>query len=132
MLCASCGFAAWFGYRNGKQYVLGAGMAVSLLTGTWFEIDLGGTEINVTIATAIILLVVYCTHSWRQIFKSLHAMDYLVAALAVWLGLVDVIHDGFQPALAAEAYGQWILPYAAGRYAFMHRGSMCKLAPVFV
>lgn len=132
MLCVSCGFAAWFGYRNGKQYVLGAGMAVSLLAGTWFEIDLGGTEINVTIATAIILLVVYCTHSWREIFKSLHVMDYLIAALAVWLGLVDFVHDGFQPALAAEAYGQWILPYAAGRYAFMHRGSMSKLAPVFV
>ncbi len=132
MLCVSCGFAAWFGYRNGKQYALGAGMAISLLAGTWFEIVIGGVEINVTIATAVILLVVYCTHSWRQIFSSLHLPDYLIASLAVWLVIVDIVYDGLSLGLAAEAYGQWILPYAAGRYAFLHRGSMSKLAPVFV
>ena len=132
MLCVSCGFAAWFGYQHGKQYALGAGMAVSLLAGTWFKIVVGETDINVTIATAVILLIVYCTHSWRRIFSSLHLPDYLIASLALWHWIVDIYHDGQPLAFAAQAYGQWILPYAAGRYAFLHRGSLTKLSPVFV
>ncbi|TWT66643.1 O-antigen ligase family protein [Allorhodopirellula solitaria] len=132
MLLVSCGFAAWYGYRHGKQYVLGAGMAVSMLAGTWFEITLWNTEINVAMATAIVLLIAYCTHSWREIFKALNLLDVLVGALMIWHIIVDVSHEGQPLAFTLRAYGQWMLPYAAGRYAFLHPGSMSKLSPVFV
>ncbi|MCM2369222.1 hypothetical protein [Aporhodopirellula aestuarii] len=132
MLVVSCGFAAWYGYRHGKQYALGAGMAASLLAGTWFEITIADTEINVTMATAIILLVAYCAHSWREMFRCLNLLDFLVAALMVWHITVDTYHDGQPLTFAAQAYGQWMLPYAAGRYAFLHPGSLTKLSPIFV
>ncbi|MEO9594408.1 O-antigen ligase family protein [Rhodopirellula bahusiensis] len=131
MLAVSLGFAGWFGWRHGKHYALGAGMAASLLAGTWFDIVVMGTRINVTMATAIVLLVVYCTHSWREIFRFLGPLDYLIGAMTIWHIVVDTYY-GEQPlAVAAQAYGQWMLPYAAGRYAFLHRDALLKLAPVF-
>ncbi|WP_236625974.1 O-antigen ligase family protein [Rhodopirellula baltica] len=131
MLAFSLGFAGWFGWRHGKHYALGAGMAASLLAGTWFDIVVMGTRINVTMATAIVLLLVYCTHSWREIFRFLGPLDYLIGAITIWHIVVDTYY-GEQPlAVAAQAYGQWMLPYAAGRYAFLHRDALLKLAPVF-
>ncbi|WDQ17497.1 O-antigen ligase family protein [Rhodopirellula sp. P2] len=131
MLSVSLGFAGWFGWKHGKHSALGAGMAASLLAGTWFEIVVLDTRINVTMATAIILLFVYCTHSWREIFRFLGPLDYLIGAITIWHVIVDTYY-GEQPlAVAAQAYGQWMLPYAAGRYAFLHRESLPKLAPVF-
>ncbi|TWT89275.1 hypothetical protein Pla100_55920 [Neorhodopirellula pilleata] len=132
MLTVSLAFAAWYGRRHGKQYALGAGMAVSMLAGTWFEIEVFNTPINVTMATAIVLLIVYCTHSWREIFKAINLLDVLITALFLWHIVVDVYYDGNPLAIAAQAYGQWMLPYAAGRYAFVHAGSLEKLSPVFV
>ncbi|MCC9642358.1 O-antigen ligase family protein [Rhodopirellula sp. JC740] len=106
-------------------------MAASLLAGTWFDITVLNTRINVTMATAIALLVAYCTHSWREIFRHLGLLDYLIGAITIWHIIVDTYH-GEQPlAVAAQAYGQWMLPYAAGRYAFLHRNSLLKLGPVF-
>ncbi|WP_430452911.1 O-antigen ligase family protein [Rhodopirellula europaea] len=131
MLAFSLGFAGWFGWRHGKHYALGAGMAASLLAGTWFDIVAMGTRINVTMATAIVLLVIYCTHSWREIFRFLGPLDYLIGAITIWHVIVDTYY-GEQPlAVAAQAYGQWMLPYAAGRYAFLHRESLPRLAPIF-
>ena len=132
MLSFSCAVAAWFGQRHGKEFALGAGMAVSLLAGTWFEITVGGTDVNVSMATAVILLSVYCTHSWREIFASLHLLDYLIGCLVAWHLFVDVYHDGQPLRFAVQAYGQWMFPYAAGRYAFLHPGALTKLSPVFV
>ncbi len=131
MLCASLAFAAWYGHRHGKQYALGAGMAISLLAGTWFEITLFNTPVNVSVATAVILLIVYCTHSWREIFRTINPLDGVIAALLVWHIVVDSYLDGDPLSVAALAYGQWMLPYAAGRYAFLHSNSLNKIAPVF-
>ncbi|KLU02536.1 putative transmembrane protein [Rhodopirellula islandica] len=131
MLAVSLGFAGWFGWKHGKHSALGAGMAASLLAGTWFEIVVLDTRINVTMATAIVLLVVYCTHSWHEIFRLLGPLDYLIGAITIWHVVVDTYY-GEQPlAVAAQAYGQWMLPYAAGRYAFLHRESLPRLAPIF-
>lgn len=131
MLAVSLGFAGWFGWKHGKQSALGAGMAASLLAGTWFDITVMDTQINVTMATAIVLLVVYCTHSWREIFRYLGPLDYLIGAIMIWHVFVDSYY-GEQPlAVAAQAYGQWMLPYAAGRYAFLHRDALRELVPVF-
>jgi O-Antigen ligase len=131
MLVVSLAFATWFGSRHGKFCVLGGGMAVSLLAGTWFEIEVLSTPINVTMATAVVLLVIYCTHSWREIFKYLNWLDIVIGSLTIWHIIVDVYYDGEPLTIAARAYGQWMLPYAAGRYAFLHRGSLTKLSPVF-
>lgn len=131
MLAVACSFATWFGLKHGKEYALGAGLAASLLAGTWFDITVLNTRINVTMATAIVLLAVYCTHSWREIFRHLGLLDYLIGAITIWHIVVDTYH-GEQPLpVAAQAYGQWMLPYAAGRYAFLHRSTLLKLGPVF-
>lgn len=130
MLAVSLGVAGWFGYRHGKQNVLGAGMAFSLLAGSWFNVTVFETNINVSMATAIALLTVYCLHSWRQIFRRLNLLDMLIGGIAFWHVVVDVYYGAQTVAMMAKAYGQWMLPYAAGRYAFLHKGSLKTLSPV--
>ncbi|WP_404310494.1 O-antigen ligase family protein [Neorhodopirellula lusitana] len=130
MLIASLAFAAWFGRQHGKQFALGAGMAVSLLAGSWFEISVFQTQVNVAMATAIILLAIYCLHSYDTIFSAINPLDVLITSMVVWHVVVDVYHGG-GATIAAHAYGQWMLPYAAGRYTFFQIGSLSKLSLVF-
>lgn len=131
MLIATLAVAAWFARRHGKHYALGSGVAVSFLAGTWFEITVLDTSVNVTMATSIILLWVYCAHSWREIFKHLNLLDILIGGITIWHFIVDVYYDGQPIVFAAQAYGHWMLPYAAGRYAFLHPGTLSKLSPLF-
>ncbi len=124
--------AAYVGRRQGKEWALGVGMAMSLLSASWFEITVAGLPISVSMTVAIVLLSVYCLHSWRKIFWPLTLLDFLVGGMVAWNVIVDTQYgQPFLPTLA-KAYGEWILPYAAGRYAFLHRGSLTSLAPWFV
>ncbi|MEM1227481.1 MAG: hypothetical protein AAGJ40_17415 [Planctomycetota bacterium] len=124
-------FATWFARRHGQQTALGAAMSVSLLAGTWFEIEILGTAINVPIATALIWLIIYCTHSGREIFSHLNVTDYLLGALMAWQIVVDTYHSGQPFSWIAIAYGRWMLPYAVGRYAFLSNGTLQKVSPLF-
>lgn len=131
-LLISCGFAAWFSRRNGIDTALASGMAVSMLAGTWFEMEILGRSINVSIATAAVWLTAYCVHSGRQIFSHLNIVDYLLGFTMVWHISVDTYFGGSALSVAAVAYGQWMLPYAVGRYAFLEPKSLQKTGPVFV
>ena len=131
MLFVCLAVAIWFGRRHGRQHALGAGVATSLLAGTWFDVLVAGVEFNVTVATAAILLVHHCTFAWRDLFKSLGWLDVLVTAMFLWHVIDDTLHDGQPFRFLATAYGQWLLPYAAGRYAMVQPGALAKLTPVF-
>lgn len=131
MLTLSCLAAAYVGIKWGKEFALGAGIGVSLLAGTWFQVEIRGTDINVTMATAAILLIVYACHSWRQIFRNVHALDCLMVVLMYWTIIVDMYHGGSLASVFVYSYGLWMLPYAAGRYSFVHADTFSKLAPLF-
>lgn len=131
MLIASLACGAWYGYRFGKHFALGAGMAISLLAGSWFQITIGDTMVHVPVVVALVLLIVYCLHSWREIFRTIHVLDFFVGALVIWQCFVDIAYDGQPFANAALAYGHWMLPYAAGRYAFLHKDALTHLSPLF-
>ena len=103
-----------------------------MLAGTWFLGDLAGVPIDVRTAVSIIWLTIYCFHSGRRIIQKWGLMDVLIGAMLAWHIIVDSYHSGFDIGLPARAYGEWILPFAAGRYAIIFRESIVKLSPWFV
>ena len=117
--------------RYGPRVSLGVGMAVSVLGPTWITMDVG-LPLKVCSAVAAILLLAYCFHSPRQILSQWGILDAIVGSLAIWHVVVDVYHQGFDWTFMPRAYGEWVLPYAAGRFAMMHRGSILRLSPWFV
>ncbi|TWT52128.1 O-antigen ligase family protein [Allorhodopirellula solitaria] len=131
MLALSCGIAAGAGFRWGRSQALGVGMAISMLSGTWFELDIAGLPISVATSTAIVLLIAYCIHSGRSIWSPVCGLDLAVGALALWNVIVDLNHSSGIVATGVRAYGEWVLPYVAGRYAVLHRGSLSALSPWF-
>ncbi|KAA1259016.1 O-Antigen ligase [Rubripirellula obstinata] len=130
-LTLSVGVAFWVGRTKGKEMILGVGMAMAFLGASWFEIEFLGTPINVRIATAIVLLTAFCFHSGRKFFITVTALDVLITAILVWHIVVDVSKGAEFFGTACQAYGEWMLPYATGRYAIVSRRSLSDLAPWF-
>ncbi len=122
---------AW-GWRHGKLSMLGVAMAMSLLAATWFQISVAGMPVNVRTATAIIFLTAFTFHSPRLIFSPLTLIDCVVACLVLWHMVVDAYFGEPVFWTFAAAYGEWVLPYAAGRYAMLHRDALSELSPWFV
>ncbi len=112
--------------------MLGVAMAMSLLAATWFQVSFAGMPINVRTATSIIFLIVFTFHSPRLIFSPLTLIDCVVACLVVWHVMVDTYFGGSVFGTFAAAYGEWVLPYAAGRYAMLHQQALQQLSPWFV
>lgn len=132
-MVAACILAAvWCAKRNGKHAALGAGMAISLLAGTWFQLGSKYLPVHVPSAVAIILLVCMTYHSGRRIWSPLTLLDCVIGAIAIWHVVVDVHHGAGALETSARSYGEWIIPYVAGRYAVYHRGALALMAPWFV
>ncbi|TWT92694.1 O-antigen ligase family protein [Stieleria varia] len=123
----SSGFSSF----SPDSILLGTGMIFSLLSATWFDFEIFGVRLEVRSAVAAICLVAYCVHSWRMILRSWGVLDWLVGAIWAWQVWVDGRDQGFSIALPVQAYGEWVLPYAAGRFAVLNRHAFVSLAPWF-
>ncbi|KAA5539289.1 O-antigen ligase family protein [Roseiconus nitratireducens] len=121
----------WF-CRNQKQDWLGVGLALSLLAPTWCVWTFEGTRIDTTAVIAVVLLILYCFHSGANIFSGLGLCDVAMVALVVWQCVVDFRYEGVSWWVPARAYGEWGVPYFAGRLAMIRRGAVPSLAPWFV
>lgn len=115
----------------GRRFIVGAGLATSLLAASWFQVSLGDAPLSVQSTMAALVMIAFCLHSGKAIWSPLTLLDVLVASLVTWNVVCDSFHDGFQPALPFIAYGEWALPYVTGRFAVMHGESISKLAPWF-
>ena len=130
LIAASIG-GIYAGIRLGKSMALGSAMAIASISGSWFEIRTFGVAINVATATAAVFLVGYCLHSRRRLFATGNWIDAAVAALVLWHIFVDIYHGDSPVQTVLLAYGQWALPYAAGRYAWIRRDDLGMLALMY-
>lgn len=121
--------AALAGWVRGKEGTLGIGLFLSLLSPTWLFVDINGTPVDARSAVAATLMIAFCIHSGKQIRSPLVALDWMVAAMTVWHFCAECSHSGYSVGLAAGAYGEWALPYVAGRFAVMHTGAIARLIP---
>ncbi len=122
----------WQGIRHGWPQGLGAGMAIALVSASWFEIEIAGKAIGVPTAVSVTMLLLLTFCDPKKLLSPLGCIDLLVGAIAFWRIWVDVTYGQSIVGTSITTYGEWVLPFAAGRYAMVQSSALQRLAPWFV
>lgn len=120
--------------RYGPAAALGATMVLSFAFPVWVNIDIGGVPINIRTAVAILNLAGFLLrpgkfHPQGKILVPLTLLDFCMAMICLTHIVSDSFATGLSPVLPCRAYGEWVLPYVAGRYAVRDRNDLKWIAP---
>ncbi len=115
--------------RKGPVAALAAGMVLSFAFPVWVRIDLGGLPLGIRTAIACITLLGFAFHPKSRIISPLTLLDFCVALMFAIHVAADGFATGFTLGLPFRAYGEWALPYVAGRYAIRTRNDLKTIAP---
>jgi hypothetical protein len=119
--------------RSGPTAALGATMVLSFLFPVWPKIVVSGIPINVRTTVAVVNLLFFALNPRRfhprgKILRPLTLLDFCVALICVTHIVSDCFTTGFSLVLPLRAYGEWVLPYVAGRYAVSSRADLKGIA----
>jgi hypothetical protein len=104
-------------FRVGPRQAIAAAALLTLLVPQWVRWDASGF-INVSTAVTVLMLALYSFHPQATFDFRLRLCDWaILAMIAVHLGS-DIYHEGFNVMVLLRAYGEWFMPYVAGRLAF--------------
>jgi hypothetical protein len=94
--------------------------------------DVFGFPVGIQIASAVASLGAYCLHPRAILRARLGVLDWVAIVLvAIQLG-VDCYHQGFSWSVPLQAYGEWFVPYVAGRLAIRAADDLRALLPMIV
>ena len=125
-------FAVATALRFGPNVAVGATLLVSLLFPKWLLLDFAGTQLDLRVASGIVALIIYCLHPRSVIRTRLIALDYLMIAMLFIHAASDLWQEGFQWGIFARIYGEWMVPYLAGRVSIIHWDHVRSLTPVAI
>lgn len=114
--------------RRGPAESLAAAMVLSFLCPVWVKLTIAGIPLTVQTTIAIIALLGYTVHPRGQIWTPLTMLDVCIGLMCVVHALSDGLVDGVSVVLPIRVYGEWVLPYVAGRYAIADRTSPDEIA----
>ena len=103
--------------RRGPAEALAPALLLSMAFPVWLKLTVFDVPFGVRTATAAVTMLAFAVHPRGRIWSPLTVLDLCIALLCGSQILTDVWHDGFSIALPFRAYGEWALPYVAGRYA---------------
>ena len=129
LLTAVAIVVAW---RSGPSLAVGATLFLSLLFPKWLMLDFAGTQLDLRVASGIASLGIYCLHPQAVFRTRLLALDYLMIGMLIVHAISDIWHDGFHWGIPLRIYGEWMVPYLAGRVAIMNWQHVRSLAPFAV
>ncbi len=131
LLCVVCVLLVWVYLliSRGPAKALGVAIVLSLVCPTWIEADFAGMPFNVRTTIACVTMLVYAFHPKGKIVTPLTWLDFPIAILYVLQITSDSYNSGFSPYFSPLAYGEWALPYVAGRYAVRNYEDLRFLAP---
>jgi hypothetical protein len=119
----------WQSRTAGPRRALGVVVVLSLLVPSWVVLDVAGLPIHIKAAAGVAGLVAYCLHPRATINWRLGILDLLgLSLLAVHIAS-DWINDGFDWTVPLRAYGEWGVPYLAGRLALQTLADARGLMP---
>lgn len=123
--------AVWFFVARfrGPSIAVGAVALLSCLVPTWCKTELLGFPLEVRLAATIGALSCYLLHPQSKYPLRLGIIDFLMLLLLTLNVLSDSLNDGFTWKIFARIYGEWCVPYFAGRLAFQGNGALRNLAP---
>lgn len=115
--------------RRGPGVALGIAVILSALIPVWIEIPIFGQEISCRTALSIIGLVGYTIYRRGRILTPLTLLDVFIAIMWTINVVADIYADQWQIQIPFRAYGEWVLPYVAGRFAIQDRNDLKAIAP---
>ncbi len=115
--------------RRGPRVALGIAVTLSALIPVWIEIPILGQEISCRTALSIIGLVGYTIYRRGRILAPLTLLDVFIAIMWIVNVVADIYADQWQIKIPFRAYGEWVLPYVAGRFAIRSRDDLKSLVP---
>lgn len=116
-------------WRRGPQVGLAVACIAAFAMPRWYEIELAGLPFDLRSILAIIGLVGILLHPRGRIRSPLIALDGCIAALVVVHVLSDWQQGESLAWLPLRAYGEWALPYVAGRLCVRDGEDLVKIAP---
>jgi hypothetical protein len=125
-LLAALGLASFV--RHGAATALGVIVAASFVAPVWLLAPISGFPLRVPTCAAVIGLLLFTFRSPRQLLSPLVLLDLLIVSIMVVHAASDTFHDQALGASALRAYGEWAVPYFAGRYAMREVKSADRIA----
>lgn len=125
-------FARLRAWLSEPSYVVGAAVAVTLAIPTWIDLHIFGLSIDFRIWVAAVVMIGYCVHPHARIRSRINAIDIAVCGLIVTHVASDWSHGGWNASVPLLSYGEWWLPFAAGRFAMIAHRSIAVHSPVFL
>jgi hypothetical protein len=114
MICLVWGLLCW---NCGPRTALGAVVPLSLMIPVWILQPFLGEKVGVPIIVSVVALLGYTFHRERRLLSPLTGIDIFVGLLFAVHICSDVRIEGVTAMVPLRAYGEWVLPYVAGRYA---------------
>lgn len=111
------GLCLWLFVRVGPRQAVAAAALVTLLAPQWVKWDPNGF-INVPTAVTVLMLALYSFHPQATFDFRLRLCDWAILAMMAVHIVSDIYNDGFSFVILLRAYGEWFMPYVAGRLAF--------------
>ncbi|WP_166830401.1 O-antigen ligase family protein [Thalassoroseus pseudoceratinae] len=124
--------AGWRMWKSGPRSAIGTAVAIAIILPVWISQSLGGQMIDLRIAGTACVLLMYLAHRDGTIRTKLVAIDFMVFGLVGVHCLADTYHNGFSAGILLRAYGEWLLPYFAGRLAIQSMDDIRDLLPIVV
>ncbi|MCC6510799.1 MAG: O-antigen ligase family protein [Pirellulaceae bacterium] len=127
LLCLFWCVMAW---RYGPQRAIGCQVLLACLVPSWSQWDvMEGVWLDGRMAATCFGLLAYCFHPRATYPVRLGVLDGVMLCLVAVHLASDIDNSGWSMVLPLRVYGEWCIPYIAGRLALQHREDMRFLAP---
>lgn len=107
--------------RKGPSEALAPALLLSLAFPVWLKLTVFDIPFSIRTVTAAVTMLAFAIHPRGRILSPLTLLDFCIAFLCCSQILTDAWHDGMSVSLPFLAYGEWGLPYVAGRYAIRNQ-----------
>lgn len=115
--------------RKGPRVALGIAVVLSFAFPAWVKLNLAGLPFDIRTTVLCISLLGYAFHPQGKILSPLTMLDVCIGLLFLTHISADTFVTGFSAGLPFAAYGEWVLPYVAGRFAVRNDDDLRRLAP---
>lgn len=119
-------------WKAGPNRAIGVMVGLSLLVPSWVTQEIFTYPVGISVSIAAASLGAYCLHR-EAVFKvRLVFVDWAMMALIATHICIDWAYQGFSLTVVVRAYGEWFVPYVAGRLAFRNSEDIRALLPLMI
>ncbi len=119
---------AWVFIKYGASEALGIAVVLSFAFPVWLTVSIGGIPVGIRTFVGLAALIAFAIRSPWKILSPLTLLDVLVIGMVVLHMVSDMYYGASAIGVWCQAYGEWGIPYAAGRYAMRTNRSLIPLA----